>query len=153
MKSNAPTYSTAELLAPTLASIILFESLVVAEEDNRQLFICTLDARKAFDVVRHEKLLVKLKDAPVDDLSQIDLIKEIYTGMSAKVKWRDTFSEPFNITQGVRQGGILSTGLYKSFIDPLLQFMSANSMGLKLGECFVGTPTVLLLTDDETELK
>ncbi len=147
-----------ESLAPTLASILLYESIVVAEEDNRQLYVCTLDARKAFDVVRHEKLLTKLHDSSsVDDISQIDLIKEIYTGMSARVKWKEKFSEPFQITQGVRQGGILSTGLYKSFIDPLLHLMKVNSIGLTLGECFIGTPTVaddvLLLTEDETELQ
>jgi hypothetical protein len=43
--------------------------------------------------------------------------------MSSQVKWNGYTSNNFNIKQGVRQGGVLSTHLYKSYInEQMLQY-------------------------------
>ena len=42
-------------------------------------------------------------------------------------------SEHFNILQGVRQGGILSTFLYKTYNNPCLKELIQHGLGLSLG--------------------
>ena len=37
------------------------------------------------------------------------IVKDMYAGLTSKVKWIGELSESFKILQGVRQGGILST--------------------------------------------
>ena len=44
--------------------------------------------------------------------------------------------------QGIRQGGILSTHLYKTYIDPILNILQDKKLGFKLGAAYVGQPTV-----------
>jgi hypothetical protein len=39
----------------------------------------------------------------------------------------------FTLTQGVRQGGILSSDLYKVYINPLLNNLSDSYLGMKIG--------------------
>ena len=45
------------------------------------------------------------------------------------VKWKRELSEQFEIQQGVRQGGILSTDMYKVFLNHLLYRMCVTNLG------------------------
>ena len=74
---------------------------------------------KGFDVVHHIILLDKLFDKDTNDTTWL-VIKELYQDISSKVKWVGGFSDSLPINQGVRQGAILSTHLYKIYIDELL---------------------------------
>ena len=75
------------------------------------MYIAALDVQKAFDVVDHQFLLHKLY---VDGIAGDDwLLKDLYTSMTARVKWDGFFSSPFIIKQVVRQGDILSASYYK----------------------------------------
>ena len=47
------------------------------------------------------------------------IVKNLYQELLSKVKWVGECSQIFPVLQGVRQGGILSTSLYKIFIDDL----------------------------------
>ena len=49
------------------------------------------------------------------------LKKYVYiTDLTSAVKWEGTLSSPFVIKQGVRQGGVLSTGHYRRYNHPFL---------------------------------
>ncbi|CAC5361724.1 unnamed protein product [Mytilus coruscus] len=66
-------------------------------------------------------------------------------------------STPFNIKQGVRQAGILSTHLYKVFVQDLLVELEENALGYHLGNVFAGTPTcaddIAFISNNENELQ
>ena len=47
-------------------------------------------------------------------------MKDLYTGMTARVKADGFLSSPFVIKQWVRQGGILSASHYKRYNNPLM---------------------------------
>ena len=69
----------------------------------------TLDSRKAFDVVNHIIIMLdKLYEAGIHP-TLWTIVKDMYAGLTSKVKWNGELSESFKILQGVRQGGILST--------------------------------------------
>ena len=138
------------------AALIVSELENEAKDNKKELFIATLDARKAFDVVCHASLLRKLH------LQQIDkdiwcIIKDWYDGATSQVKWKGVLSEPFDLYQGVHQGRVTSTELYKCYIDPLLHRLEEKKYGTRIGHLYVGAPTcaddVLLGSNNMIELQ
>ena len=78
-----------------------------------------LDANKAFDRVHYCKLLTKLKDRQMCPLILRLLIKS-YTKQMLQVKWGNDIPHAFGISNGVKQGGMLSPVLFAVYIDTLL---------------------------------
>ena len=115
-----------------MASLLISEASFDAKISNSPLHIATLDSQKAFDVVSHPILLDKLYHSGVN-LRVSRLVKEMYEGLSSKVKWEGGFSPSFKIRQGVRQGGILSTHLYKLYINDLLVDLESTKLGKHIG--------------------
>ena len=54
------------------------------------------------------------------------------------VKWNDTLSETFWVTNAVRQWGILSPLLFGVFIDELLDKLQNSGFGCHIGHLYVG---------------
>jgi hypothetical protein len=77
--------------------------------DKENFYITFLDVKYAFDVVRHEILLLDQNMNPI----YWKILREVYSDLSSKVKWLDGLSQPFSIKQGARQGIILPPHLYK----------------------------------------
>ena len=99
---------------------------------NSTVFVCFLDASKAFDRINHDKLFKKLIDRGIP-LYLIRVLVYWYVNQEITVKWGSTLCEPFKVTNGVRQGGILSPLLFNLYMDEL----SSNLNGCKVG-CYVG---------------
>jgi hypothetical protein len=78
------------------------------EKNSKGINIGISDVQSAFDVVQHKIRLDKLIDQPIHPTLWL-IIKDLYSGLTNKVKWDGELSESFDILQGVRQGGILST--------------------------------------------
>ncbi|CAC5414819.1 unnamed protein product [Mytilus coruscus] len=128
-----------EGLSPTMAALILSE--VYSEINGKDLlFITTLDSQKAFDVVNHQILLDKLYYLGVD-IEYWDVIEDMYNGVTSTVKWQGDTSLSFSIDQGVRQGGILSSHLYKQYINELLSELETHNMGISIGNTCAGCPS------------
>ncbi|MES9879604.1 MAG: reverse transcriptase family protein [Sedimenticola sp.] len=143
-------------LSPTMASLLLSEAVIDARNNREPLYIATLDSQKAFDVVHHQILLAKLYHQGVTG-RMWSAIRSMYTGLTGRVKWFSDVSDGFDILQGVRQGGILSTHFYKTYINSLLLDIESRRLGKHIGTTFMGCPTcaddVLLMTNDSAELQ
>ena len=133
-------YFVPQTRSPALAALLVTEATLDAKSTNSPLFLATLDSQKAFDVVNHKILLDKLYHSNVN-LSVWNLVKGMYEGLTARVKWKGQYSERFHIYQGVRQGGILSTHLYKLYINDLLLDLETHQMGKYIGTTYTGCPT------------
>jgi hypothetical protein len=72
-------------------------------------------------------MLRRVYQAGIDDKHWV-LIKSLHGNAVSSAKWADQRSEPFEVNQGVRQGGILSTDLYKLYINPLLTRLEATCL-------------------------
>ena len=84
-----------------------------------RVFCTFLDASKAFDRLVHSGLFLKLMEKNVP-LIFLDILISWYKGLCCRVKWGEAYSEWFEITAGVRQGGVLSPDLYSIYVDELL---------------------------------
>ena len=126
--------------SPNIAALIMSEAILDAKRNNSHLHIATLDSQKAFDVVSHSILLDKLYHTGAN-LQIWKLVKGMYEGLSSKVKWQGDYSNSFPVSQGVKQGGILSTHLYKLYINDLLLTLEDNNLGKYIGTHYSGCPT------------
>ncbi|MES9879262.1 MAG: reverse transcriptase domain-containing protein [Sedimenticola sp.] len=149
-------YGFTKGLSPSLAALLLSEAAGESSHEGDPLYIATLDTQKAFDVVHHQVLMKKLYEQGISS-HMWTIIQSMYSGLTAKVKWEGDISSAFSISQGVRQGGILSTHLYKTYINDLLLELEERNLGTDIGTTYIGCPTcaddVLLITRDPGELQ
>ena len=126
------------------AAVILTECVLEALHNKQDLWVTTLDTQKAFDVVDHGSLLRRLY---LDGIEGDDwlLVRDMYSDCSSRIKWAGGISHPINITQGVRQGGVLSTGHYKRYDNPILLHLEQRYTGAKIGS--IGIPHVTVADD------
>ena len=107
---------------------------------QKTLFIGLFDVQSAFDVVQHIILMDKLFDQQIP-LALWSIIDDMYSGLTTRVTWKGELSNTYLVLQGVREGGILSTHLYKIFVQDLLLELEENSLGYHLDNVYIGTPT------------
>ena len=68
----------------------------------------------------------------------VRLLLNMYTEQKFQVKWNDIMTDKFNVTNGVRQGGILLPLFYGIYVDDLLEKLKINGIGCHIGHNFVG---------------
>ena len=104
-------------------AFIISEAIAEAKDCKQPLFAAYLDASKAFDVLFHTSMLLNLHHLGITgELWQ--LYCSLYDGLSSQVKWINLISQAILELQGVRQGGIPSTELFKVRCDNLLNLPS-----------------------------
>ena len=132
--------------SPMNCSLILEESICENKVNNLPTYIDFLNAKFAFEVVNHASLMCKLFHMGVDGQAW-SLIDSIHTHAETMIKWGGQFSEKFAILQGVRQGGILSTDMYKVYTNKLLDRLESTMLGVRIGGIYCVAPTC---ADDTT---
>ena len=124
-----------------MTSYLLHESIYYTKENNSKLYVCFLDAQKAFDKVWHEGLFLKLFEMGVE-LYLLKVLISLHDHLSSYVLFRGFKSIEFNISGGTRQGGVLSPFLFLCFINDLLNELCASNLGLSINGINLTCPTV-----------
>ena len=101
------------------------------------VYMCSLDATKAFDKVNFVKLFTLLLQRNIPSIV-LRLILDLYTRQSVKAAWNCKKSFSFDVTNGVRQGGVLSPILFNVYFDELLHSLQQNDIGCHIGTIFTG---------------
>ena len=138
-------------------SSLIMEKVVRDRKDRGQpVFAAFLDVKSAFDVVPHDSLLRRLYHAGVEGRTW-SLTHSLHSQAQSVVKWQGNYSQPLEVKQGVRQGGILSTDLFKVHGNPLLDRIQESGRGCYVGEICCAAPTcaddMLVLTDEEVAMQ
>ena len=94
-----------------LCIFALKEMLDKYSGQNSTMFISFIDASQAFDRINHEKLFIKMTQRGVPSFL-VRILVFWYAHQTMSVKWGNSVSPPFHVTNGVRQGGILSPFLF-----------------------------------------
>ena len=141
---------------PTMATLCLTENIAHAKDTNKDLWITTLDAQKAFDVVRHSTLKFKIHQRGTKGRLW-RVIDDLYTNCKETTLWAGDHSRTYDIQRGVRQGGVLSAPLYKTYADSALTQVSRAMIGCKIGNIILSSPTcaddVLLASNNAHEMQ
>ena len=106
--------------------------------------MCFMDASKAFDQVNHWTLFKKLIDRGTP-LIFVRIIMQWYITQKACVRWGSVLSDNFLITNGVRQGGILSLLFFNVYMDCLSESLCITQTGCNVGGVMINH---LMYADD-----
>ena len=120
------TYSTAT------AHFMLRETVLNYTHSHSSVYGCFLDISKAFDTVDHSIMINELHKRGVP-VCFVNIIEHWYNNQFVSVKYNDSLSQEWQISNGVRQGGVLSGFLFNIYIDTLLDKVTSSSIGCKLG--------------------
>ena len=94
----------------TVKSVIKYYNL-----HNSPVYTCFLDVSKAYDRVNHWTLFRKLLNRSIHILI-VRMFIYWYTKQELCIRWGSEISPYFTISNGVRQGGILSPSLFAIYI-------------------------------------
>ena len=109
------------------------------------VYACLLDYRKAFDFCNHVIMFRNLLDRKVNKVF-IRLMIVMYLHQSCFIKWQQTRSLSFSVTNGTRQGGVFSPrGGFATYLDPLLTSLRSSGLGCRIAGHWLGA---LALADD-----
>ena len=109
---------------------------------------CFIDATKAFDRVRFDKLFQLLINNRMNVLDLRALI-DLYHRQQTRTYWEGHTSAYFSTSNGIRQGGIASPVLYCIYMDYLLNKLKDEGVGCWIGSHYVGA---ICYADDLTLL-
>ena len=101
------------------------------------MFICSMDMTKAFDLVKHSVLFDKLLSTNIPKVF-IRLLFFTYYNQRAFVKWNDESSTLFPMHNGVRQGAILSSVLYCVYMNDLYIILRRSGYGCWINGVYHG---------------
>jgi exonuclease III len=93
-------------------------------------YLLFVDFKKAFDSVSRKRLFEKMVSIGVDG-KVIRAIRSLYQGHSARVRVDGNLSREFSVELGVKQGCVMSTELFKVFVNDLIE-------KLRAADCAVG---------------
>ena len=71
-------------------------------------------------------------------LPVVRFLSSWYSSQMMKVRWDKSLSAPFHVSNGVRQGGVLSPVLFSVYLDGLLQKLADSGVGCHWGHLFAG---------------
>ena len=139
-----PCFKTSDLqfaykkgLSTTMCTLTLKEVVSYYNKHNTNVYCALVDASKAFDRVRFDKmfqLLIKRKIPIVI----VRLLFDLYVRQRVRTSWGGVFSEYFSTSNGVRQGGVLSPILFIVYIDELIKVLMKSGLGCYIGHQFFG---------------
>ena len=128
------------------AEFVINETIKHYNNKNSGVYMCSLDAEKAFDSCNWDALFRKLVEEKNIPPQVVQVISSLYRNGTAHVHYENNISEEFNISQGVRQGSILSPYLYNVYTELLLSSLEKESVvGTTLHGVFTG---IVMYADD-----
>ena len=99
--------------------------------------VTVLDCSKAFDKCKFSLLFKRLLDKGLPGIV-VRVLAYIYMKQYAWVKWGDIRSSLMSISNGTRQGAILSPLFWAVYADPMLKHLRRLGLGAHVAGIFVG---------------
>lgn len=121
----------------TICTSLMMETIDYYRENGSDCYLLLLDASKAFDRVAYVKLFEVLRCRNLCPIL-LRLFMNMYITQKIQVRWNDMLSEQYQISNGVKQGGILSPVLYSVYVDNLIKQLRNSNIGCKYKNEYMG---------------
>ena len=118
-------------------TLVVTEILKYYVSNGSKPIACFLDIHKAFDRVNIMALFKKLCVRGLPPHA-VRLLLGLYTRQTARVLWDGTYSDNFEVMNGVKQGGVLSPVLFCIYIDELFDMLAKTGVGCHIGMRYFG---------------
>ncbi len=96
--------------------------------EGSPVFATFLDASKAFDLVNYEILFQRLLDKTLP-AHLVRLLMTWHKDQRMNVRWGKSVADGFSVSNGVRQGGVLSPILFRMYMDDILVQLKGLGVG------------------------
>ena len=126
-----PNSSTAD------CTFVVQEIISFYNDPKTDVYCTLLDSSKAFDRLEFCTLFHKLLNRKMCPL-MVRILLYMYVNQSLAVKWNGYMSASFKVSNGVKQGGIISPVLYCVYINDLLELLKYKDIGCHIGPTFYG---------------
>jgi hypothetical protein len=120
-----------------MCNFVLQETVQYYLSKESKVHCLSLDATKAFDRVNYLKLfdlLVKRGTCPLT----VRFLLKMYKLQKIRVRWDDDLSNECTISNGVKQGGVLSPILFTVYLDEMMLRLKVRDCGCHIGGVFAG---------------
>ena len=87
---------------------------------GKDVYICFIDYTKAFDRVKHSKIIECLSEIGIDD-KDLQIITKMYWEQTVVVRTEHGITEEFQVKKGVRQGCVLSPSLFNLYTEKIFR--------------------------------
>ena len=129
-----------------MCTLMLKEVAAYYKDKGGYTFCTMLDASKAFDRLRYDKLFEILEQRGLHPMVTRLLIN-LYKNQVTRTRWLDKYSEYFQTSNGIRQGGVASPVFFTLYMDALIQRLEKSKVGCYIGQEYYG---ILCYADDVT---
>ena len=113
------------------------ETIAYYRENRSDCFLLLLDASKAFDRVEYVKLFQTLRDRKICP-TVLRLIMHMYVNQKIMIRWNQLMSQTCVISNGVKQGGVLSPILYSVYVNNLIKILRDSKIGCMYNNEYMG---------------
>ena len=120
------------------------QAVAAAKAMNKRLYVCAIDASKAFDKIIRPKLWLELIKNKISEHTNMALIN-YYQDSLMIISNNNNYSNIFRTKVGVRQGGVASPKLFSIYVNTLLENLTSSSEGFQIGQMKFDT---LMYADD-----
>ena len=105
---------------------------------NSSVYVMMLDASQAFDRINYVQLFNTLITRGMCFLI-VRLLMYVYCNQAVSVIWGNSVSSQFSVSNGVKQGGVLSPILFTVYIDILFSELKNIGLGCHVGNISAGS--------------
>ena len=99
---------------------LVVETIDYFIRNGGEVFDCSMDMSKAFNLVVQSKLLTKLMEASMP-VSIVRLLLVMFLTQNANVRWDGKFSAIFSLKNECKQGAVLSAIAYCVYVNRLIE--------------------------------
>ena len=107
------------------------------KQNGSQVHSCLLNASKVFDQIHYSKLFNILISRKLPAFI-IRVLFNSYSRQQSRPMWKSCYTDYFYMSNGVKQGSVLSAILFTIYIDRLLILLSDSGVGCKINNCYTG---------------
>jgi hypothetical protein len=97
--------------------------------------VIVIDYSKAFDLVPHDRLLIKIAISGVDSRVVV-WVRELFLCLKKRVRFGGQLSEEVRVTCGVPQGSVLGSLLFLAYVNDIWR-NSASTIRLFADDCVI----------------
>ena len=137
LKLNDLQFAYQPKCSTNMCTWLVVETIDYFIRNGGEVFACAMDMTKAFDLVVHSKLLLKLLNAGMPPIV-VRLLMVMFLTQFANVRWCGALSDTFPLGNGCKQGAVLSAIAYCVYVNGLFDELSHKKSGCWVGGNFLG---------------
>lgn len=127
-------------LSTTMCTGLVTATVQHYNNNGSQVYAALLDMSKAFDMLKFDRLFDKtLKERGFPNILR-KFFSNWYRAQHLKVRWENETSDPFEVWNGARQGGITSAQFFTAYVDELQTRLKSLNVGCHVDGEYVGSP-------------